>query len=73
MKGLMKIRKIISFLLCVSLVMCFCANTAFAEDNEILKIFDFEKIENISEYPEFSGTSNSSKGVSSAFPTVFSL
>lgn len=66
MKGLMKIKKIISFLLCVSLVMCFCANTAFAEDNEILKIFDFEKIENISEYPEFSGTSNSSKGVSSA-------
>ncbi|UKI35425.1 MAG: hypothetical protein L6V93_14915 [Clostridiales bacterium] len=41
-KGLMKIKNHF-FLLCVSLVMCFCANTAFAEDNEILKIFDFEK------------------------------
>lgn len=65
MTELLKIKKIISAFICILLVSSLFAVTVFAEDNEVLKLFDFENIEQISDYPEFSATSNGSKGVSS--------
>ena len=62
---ILKNKKIIFSFICAFTVLCFCAGCVFASDAEILKVFDFDSVSSISEYTEFSGTSNSTRGVSS--------